>query len=84
MKTITITLNEEQERLLMNRIVRSTWRLTDKDITHLRRNYKNPGEWTKGCVASAKKSRAILDEEHNQMRVVINQIQKQLGVSNES
>ena len=78
MKTITITLNEEQERLLMNRIVRSTWRLTDKDITHLRKDYKNPSEWTKKLVASAKKSKAILDEEHNQMEVVINQIKKQL------
>jgi hypothetical protein len=78
MKTITITLNKEQERLLMNRIVRSTWRLTDKDITHLKRDYKNPSEWTKKCVASAKKSKAILDEEHNQMGVVINQIKKQL------
>ena len=52
MKTITITLNKEQERLLLDRVVRSTWRLTDKDITHLKRNYKNPSEWTKGCVAS--------------------------------
>ena len=78
MKTITITLNEEQERLLMNRIVRSTWRLTDKDITHLQKDYKNPSEWTKKLVASAKKSQAILDEEHNQMEVVINQIKKQL------
>ena len=83
MKTITITLNKEQERLLLDRVVRSTWRLTDKDITHLKRNYKNPSEWTKGCVASAKKSKAILDEEHNQMRVVIDEIKKQLGESND-
>ena len=78
MKTITITLNKEQERLLLDRVVRSTWRLTDKDITHLRANYKKPSEWTKGRVADAKKYRAILDEEHNQMRVVINQMKEQL------
>ena len=78
MKTITITLNKEQERLLINRIVKSTWKLTDKDITHLRKDYKNPSEWTKKLVASAKKNQAILDEEHNQMGVVINQIKKQL------
>ena len=78
MKTITITLNKEQERLLLNRIVRSTWRLTDKEITHLRKDYKNPSEWTKKLVASAKKREAILDEEHIQMAYVINEIERQL------
>ena len=78
MKTITITLNKEQERLLMNRIIRSTWRLSDKDITHLKRDYKNPSEWTKSMVASAKKSKAALNEEHKQMRIVIDEIKKQL------
>ena len=78
MKTITITLNEEQEKLLMNRISRSTWRLTDKQITHLKKDYKKPSEWTKDRVADAKKHRAMLDEEHNQMRVVIDKIKKQL------
>ena len=78
MKTITITLNKEQERLLLDRVVRSTWRLSDKQITHLRANYKKPSEWTKGRVADAKKYRAILDEEQKQARVFIDQIQKQL------
>jgi len=77
-KTITITLNKEQERLLLDRVVRSTWRLSDKQITHLRANYKKPGEWTKGRVADAKKYRAILDEEQKQARVFIDQIKKQL------
>ena len=78
MKTITITLNKEQERLLMRRIQRSSWRLSDKDITHLKRDYKNPSEWTKSMVASAKKNEAILKEENNQMRIVIDEIKKQL------
>ena len=78
MKTITITLNKEQERLFMNRIVRSTWRLSEKDITHLKRDYKNPSEWTKSLVASAKKNQAELNEEHRQMRIVIDEIKKQL------
>ena len=78
MKTITITLNKEQEKLLLNRIVKSTWRLSDKQITHLKKDYKKPSEWTKDRVADAKKHRAMLDEEHKQMRVVINQIEKQL------
>lgn len=83
MKTITITLNKEQERLLLNRIQKSTWRLWDKEITHLRRNYKNPSAWTKERVAEAKEKKARLEEERNQMRVVIDEIKKQLGVSND-
>ena len=81
MKTITITLNKEQERLLLDRVVRSTWRLSDKQITHLRANYKKPSEWTKNRVEDAKKYRAILDEEIKQSRVFIDQIKEQLKLN---
>ena len=79
MKKITITLNEEQERLLLERITKSTWRLSNTSITHLKKNYKNPSEWTKKQVAYAKASRAKLDKEHAEAKVFIDQIKKQLG-----
>jgi len=79
MKKITITLNEEQERLLLERITKSTWRLSDTAITYLKKNYKNPSEWTKKQVAHAKASRAKLDKEHVEAKVFIDQIKKQLG-----
>ncbi len=79
MKKITITLNEEQQRLLLERITKSTWRLSDTAITYLKKNYKNPGEWTKKQVAHAKASRAKLDKEHAEAKVFIDQIKKQLG-----
>jgi len=81
MKTITITLTEEQERILLNRIVRRGWRLTDKQHTYLQRDkkgYKNPSEFTKDRVADAKKYEAIRDKEDDDARGFINQIKEQL------
>ena len=78
MKTITITLNEEQERLLMNRIVRSTWKIPTTSIKYLRKDYKNPSDWTKQQIDYAQELDKKLDEENDQMEVVINQIKKQL------
>ena len=63
MKTITITLTHEQEKIFLARLNRSTWRVSEKDCTHLNRDYKNPSEWTKSQVEGAKKSQAKLDKE---------------------
>jgi len=63
MKTITITLTPEQEKIFLARLNRSTWRVSEKDCTHLNRDYKNPSEWTKSQVEGAKKSQAKLDKE---------------------
>ena len=42
MKTITITLNKEQEELLLQKLDIATFRLTEKEITLLQSNFKNP------------------------------------------
>ena len=78
MKIITLTLNQEQERLLLNRVKRSTWKIPSILHKYLNKEYKNPGEWTKQQIDHAKKLENDLNEEHNQMSVVIEQIKKQL------
>ena len=81
MKIITLTLNQEQERLLLNRVKRSTWKIPSILHKYLNKEYKNPGEWTKQQIDHAKKLQDDLDEEHNQMNIVIEQIKKQLEES---
>lgn len=78
MKIITLTLNQEQERLLLNRVKRSTWKIPSILHKYLNKEYKNPGKWTKQQIDHAKKLQDDLDEEHNQMNIVIEQIKKQL------
>ena len=78
MKTITITLNQEQERLLLDRIKKSTWKLPSVLHKFLNKEYKKPNEWTKKQIVRAKQLKNDLNEEHNQMDIVINQIEKQL------
>ena len=55
-KTITITLNKEQEELLLKKLDQATFRLTEKEITLLKRDdkgFKNPSDWTLNLVKSA-------------------------------
>jgi len=78
MKTITITLNQEQERLLLARIKKTTWKIPSNLHKYLTKEIKNPSEWTQQQIDYAKKLDKALDEEHNQMDIVINQIEKQL------
>jgi len=82
MKTITITLNEEQERLLMNRIGRSTWKIPTTSIKYLTKDFKNPSDWTKQQIDYAQELEKKLEEEHTQMDAVILQIQNQLEKTN--
>lgn len=78
MKTITITLNQEQERLLLDRIRRTTWKIPSNLHKYLTKEIKNPSEWTKQQIDYAKKLDKALDEEHIQMGYVINEIERQL------
>jgi len=63
MKTITITLNKEQEEfVVLKKFSRATFRLSDKEITFLQRDrkgYKNPSKWTLDQVARAKGYKAL-------------------------
>ena len=81
MKTITINLTEEQEKLLLQRVVKRGWRLSDKHHTYLQRDkkgYKNASEFTKARVADAKRIEAIRDREDLIADGFIDQIKKQL------
>jgi len=78
MKTITITLTPEQEKIFLGRLNKSTWRVSEKDCTHLHRDYKNPSEWTKARVEEAKKSQAKLDKEWKLADDFLKQIKEQL------
>jgi len=77
-KTITITLTKEQEKIFLDRLEQSTWRITDKEATHLQRDYKNPSDWTKSRVEEAKKSQAKLDKEWELADDFLKQIKEQL------
>jgi len=79
MKTITITLNKEQEELLLKKLSVATFRLSEKEITHLNRDYKNPSEWTKSQVEEAKKSLAELNKEWELADGFLKQIEEQLN-----
>jgi len=78
MKTITITLTKEQEKIFLDRLERSTWRITKKEATHLQKDYKNPSEYTKSLVEDAKKSQAKLDKEWKLANDFLKQIKEQL------
>jgi len=86
MKTITITLTEEQEKLFLSRLSKGTWRLSEKEITFLQRDkkgYKNPSEWTKERVEDAKKSRAKMEKEWKLADGFLKQIKEQLEKENQ-
>ncbi len=84
MKTITITLNKEQEELLFKKFSRATFRLSDKEITFLQRDrkgYKNPSKWTLDQVARAKGYKALQEKEWEVSNSITNQIEEQLKES---
>ena len=83
MKTITITLTPEQEKIFLARLDKATFRLTEKEITHLNRDYKNPSDWTKSRVEEAKKSQAKLDKEWELADGFLKQIKEQLEKENQ-
>ena len=83
MKTITITLTPEQEKIFLARLEKATFRLTEKDMTHLNRDYKNPSDWTKSRVEEAKKSQAKLDKEWELADGFLKQIEEQLEKENQ-
>ncbi len=77
-KTITITLNKEQERLLLDRIKISTWRIPLILHKYLTKDIKKPSEWTKTQIAKANQLDQKLDNERKEAREIIDQIEKQL------
>ena len=78
MKTITITLNKEQEELLLNKMSKATFRLTEKDMTLLSKDFKNPSKRTLELLDSAKKYEQELEYEWKVSDSITNQITKQL------
>ena len=81
MKTITITLNKEQEELLLKKLSKATFRLTEKEITVLKRDdkgFKNPSDWTLSLVKSARESEKELENEWKVSDSITDQIEKQL------
>jgi len=78
MKTITITLNKEQEELLLNKMGKATFRLTEKDMTLLNKDFKNPSKRTLELLDSAKKYEQELEDEWKVSDSITNQITKQL------
>ena len=83
MNTITITLNKEQEELLFKKLNKATFKLTEKELTILEKNPKSKNENTQRAYDSAKKSDDRLEVEWKISDSITNQIEKQLGVSND-
>ena len=83
MKTITITLNKEQEELLFKKLNKATFKLTEKELTILEKNPKSKNENTQRAYDSAKKADDRLEVEWKISDSITNQIEKQLGVSND-
>ena len=78
MKTITITLNKKQEELLLNKMSKATFRITEKDMTLLNKDFKNPSKRTLELLDSAKKYEQELEDEWKVSDSITNQITKQL------
>ena len=82
MKKITLTLNKEQEELQLKKLNQATFRLTEKEITLLKRDnkgFKNPSDWTLSLVKSARESEKKLQNEWRLNDSIIDQIKQQLG-----
>ncbi len=77
-KTITITLNKEQEELLLKKLSKGTFRLSEKEITLLSRDFKNPNKRTLELLADAKKYEKALEDEWKLSNSITDQIEKQL------
>jgi len=78
MKTITITLNKEQERLLLDRVKISTWRIPLTLRKYLTKDIKKPSEWTKTQIDRANELDQKMEDERKEARQIIDQIEKQL------
>tara|TARA_A100000172_G_scaffold62919_1_gene42316 strand:+ start:355 stop:609 length:255 start_codon:yes stop_codon:yes gene_type:complete len=78
MKTITITLNKEQEELLLKKLSKATFRLNEKEITILRKDFKNPSKRTLELLEDAKRWEQKLEDEFKVSDSITNQIKKQL------
>ena len=79
---ITLTLNKEQEELLLKKLSKATFRLTEKEITLLKRDnkgFKNPSDWTLSLVKSARESEKKLQNEWKLNDSITDQIKQQLG-----
>ena len=81
MKTITITLNKEQERLLLNRVQVSTWRIPLTLRKYLTKDIKKPSEWTRRQITRAKELDQQSENEHKEVIEIIDQIEKQLKLN---
>ena len=78
MKTITITLNKEQEELLLKKLDKATFRLTEKEITLTNSNFKNPSNRTYANWIRAKDQEKKLEKEWEVSNSIMEQIKKQL------
>ena len=82
MKIITLELNKEQEQLLLKKLSKATFRLTEKEITILEKNPKNKNENTQRAYDSAVKENNRLEAEWKISDSITDQIKKQLGEKN--
>ena len=78
MKTITLTLNKEQEELLLKKLNQATFRLTEKEITLINSNFKNPSNLTYSNKIKARDQEKKLEKEWQVSDSITNQIEKQL------
>ena len=76
MKTITLTLNKEQEELLLKKLSKATFRLTEKEITLINSNFKNPSNLTYSNRIKAKDQEKKLENEWKITDSIIEQIKK--------
>ena len=82
MKTITLELNKEQEQLLLKKLSKATFRLTEKEMTILEKNPKNKNENTQRAYDSAVKENDRLEAEWKISDSITDQIEKQLREKN--
>ena len=82
MKIITLELNKEQEQLLLKKLSKATFRLTEKEMTILEKNPKNKNENTQRAYDSAVKENDRLEAEWKISDSITDQIKKQLGEKN--
>ena len=82
MKTITLELNKEQEQLLLKKLSKATFRLTEKELTILEKNPKSKNQNTQRAYDSAVKENDRLEAEWKISDSITDQIKKQLGEKN--
>jgi|TARA_S200002703_G_C3711768_1_gene218609 hypothetical protein len=76
MKTITLNLTSEQEELLIKKLNTKLFKLTEKEITYLRRDYKNPNEFTKRKIEEAKKTQEQIEYNSKLSQEILKQIKE--------